>query len=164
MNINMNKLDIYMNRRKKVKTQYGIPFECVELVRRFYNKYYGLTFPSVRDAYEIFKKIDTLIHTGNHQLVLLQTITAPNIDRFCIGDTLFWNRNQKNNYYGHVGIIVYSDWKTVVIAQQNQDNPIEVYNTKKLMKEMNKKNSNFLGIKRLPDWIPKPPMIYVKVI
>jgi hypothetical protein len=160
----MNKLDIYMNRRKKVKTQYGIPFECVELARRFYNQYYGLTFPSVRDAYEIFKKIDTLIHTGNHQLVLLQTITAPNIDRFCVGDTLFWQRDEKNDNYGHVGIIVYSDGKKVVIAQQNEDNALEVHNTKKLMKEMNKKNSDYLGIKRLPDWIPKPHMIQVNVI
>ena len=164
MNINMNKLDIYMNRRKKVKTQYGIPFECVELVRRFYNQYYGLTFPSIVDAYEMFKKIDTLIYAGNHQLVLLQTITAPNIDKFYVGDTLFLDRDEKNGNYGHVGIIVYSDWKKVVIAQQNQENPIEVYNTKKLIKEMNKKNSDYLGIKRLPDWIPKLPMIQVNII
>jgi hypothetical protein len=136
----------------------------VELARRFYNQYYGLTFPSVRDAYEMFKKIDTLIYTGNHQLVLLQTITAPNIDRFCVGDTLFWQRDEKNDNYGHVGIIVYSDGKKVVIAQQNEDNALEVYNTKKLIEEMNKKNSDYLGIKRLPDWIPKPTMIYVKVI
>ena len=160
----MNMLNIYMNRRKKVKTQYGIPFECVELARRFYNQYYGLTFPSVRDAYEMFKKIDTLIYTGNHQLVLLQTITAPNIDRFCVGDTLFWHRHEKNDNYGHVGIIVYSDEKKIVIAQQNEDNALEVHNTKKLMKEMNKKNSDYLGIKRLPDWIPKPHMIQVNVI
>jgi hypothetical protein len=160
----MNMLNIYMNRRNKVKTNYGIPFECVELARRFYNQYYGLTFPSVRDAHEIFRKIDTLIHTGNHQLVLLQTITAPNIDRFYVGDTLYWHRDKKNDNYGHVGIIVYSDGKKVVIAQQNEDNALEIYNTKKLMKEMNKKNSDYLGIKRLPDWIPKPHMIQVNVI
>ena len=59
---------------------------------------------------------------------------------------------------------MYSDGKKVVIAQQNEDNALEVHNTKKLMKEMNKKNSNYLGIKRLPDWIPKPHMIQVKVI
>jgi len=157
-------LEIYMDRRNKVKTNYGIPFECVELARRFYNQYYSLTFPSVRDAHEIFKKIDTLIHTRNHQLVLLQTITAPNIDRFYVGDTLFWERHGKNDNYGHVGIIVYCDDKKVVIAQQNEDNALEVHNTKKLMKEMNKKNSDFLGIKRLPDWIPKPHMIQVNVI
>jgi hypothetical protein len=52
----------------------------------------------------------------------------------------------------------------VVIAQQNQDNALEVYNTRTLIPELNRMNSQFLGIKRLPDWIPKPEMIYVKVI
>jgi hypothetical protein len=157
-------LQIYMDRRKKIKTDYGIPFECVELARRFYNQYYGLTFPSVRDAYQMFKKIDTLIHTGNHQVVQLQTIEAPNIDRICVGDAIFWRKHKKNDNYGHVGIIVYSDGKKVVIAQQNEDNALEVHNTRKLIDEMNKINSPFLGLKRLPDWIPKPAMIYVKVI
>jgi hypothetical protein len=160
----MNQLEIYMDRRRKIKSNYGIPFECVELARRFYNQYYGLTFPSVRDAYQIFKKIDSLIHTGNHQVILLQTITAPNIDRICVGDTIFWRKHKKNDNYGHVGIIVYSDGKKVVIAQQNEDNALEVHNTRKLIDEMNKINSPFLGLKRLPDWILKPAMIYVKVI
>ena len=160
----MNQLNIYMNRRKKIKTDYGIAFECVELARRFYNQYYGLTFPSVRDAYQIFKKIDSLIHTGNHQIVLLQTLTAPNIDRISVGDTIFWNKHKKNDNYGHVGIIVYSDMRKVVIAQQNEDNALEVYNKRKLIEEMNRINSQFLGIKRLPNWIPKPEMIYVKII
>ena len=157
-------LQLYMNRQKKIRTDYGIPFECVELVRRFYNQYYGLTFHSVRDAYEMFEKIDSLIHTANHHIVLLQTIGAPNIDRICVGDALFWRRHKKNNNYGHVAIVVYSDEKKVVIAQQNEDNALEVYNTSKLIQEMNKVNSQFLGLKRLPDWIPKPEMIYVKVI
>jgi len=160
----MSMLHIYMDRRKKVKTDYGVAFECVELVRRFYNQYYGLTFPSVRNAYEMFKNIDSLIHTGNHQMVLFQSIGAPNIDRICVGDALFWRKHKNNDNYGHVGIIVYSDEKKVVIAQQNQVNALEVYNTRKLMKEMNAINSQFLGLKRLPDWISKPVMIYVKVI
>ena len=160
----MSMLNIYMDRKRKINTEYGIPFECVELARRFYNQYYGLTFPSVRDAYQIFKKIDSLIHTGNHQVILLQTITAPNIDRICVGDTIFWRKHKMNDNYGHVGIIVYSDGKKVVIAQQNEDNALEVHNTRKLINEMNKINSLFLGLKRLPDWIPKPTMIYVKVI
>ena len=105
----MSMLQIYMDRRRKIKTDYGIPFECVELARRFYNQYYGLTFPSIRDAYQMFKKIDSLIHTANHQVVQLQTIVAPNIDRICVGDALFWRRKEKNDNYGHVGIIVYSD-------------------------------------------------------
>ena len=160
----MSMLNIYMDRRKKVKTDYGVAFECVELARRFYNQYYGLTFPSICDAYQMFKKIDTLIHTGNHQVILLQTISAPNIDRICVGDALFWRRKEKNYNYGHVGIIVYSDGKNVVIAQQNQKNPLKECTTLELLKKLNLRNGKYLGLKRLPDWIPKPAMIYVKVV
>lgn len=160
----MSMLQIYMDRRRKIKTDYGIPFECVELARRFYNQYYGLTFPSIRDAYQMFKKIDSLIHTGNNQVILLQTIVAPNIDRICVGDALFWRRKEKNDNYGHVGIIVYSDGKRVVIAQQNQKKPLKEYTTLEIQKKLNLKNGKYLGLKRLPDWIPKPSMIYVKVV
>ena len=153
-----------MDRRRKIKTDYGIPFECVELARRFYNQYYGLTFPSIRDAYQMFKKIDSLIHTANHQVVQLQTIVAPNIDRICVGDALFWRRQDKNMNYGHVGIIVYSDGKRVVIAQQNQKKPLKEYTTLEIQKKLNLKNGKYLGLKRLPDWIQKPSMIYVKVV
>ena len=160
----MSMLQIYMDRNKKIKTGFGIPFECVELVRRFYNQYYGLTFTSVQDAYQMFEKIDSLIHTINHQVVLLQTIVAPNIDRICVGDAIFWRRNEKNTNYGHVGIIVYSDGKRSVIAQQNQKKPLKEYKTLEILKKLNIQNGKFLGIKRIPDWIPKPAMIYVKVI
>jgi hypothetical protein len=153
-----------MDRRKKIKTDYGIPFECVELARRFYNQYYGLTFPSICDAYQMFKKVDSLIHTENHQVVQLQTIEAPNIDRICVGDALFWHRKEKNGNYGHVGLVVYSDGKRVVIAQQNQKKPLKECTTLELLKKLNRRNEKYLGIKRLPDWIPKPAMIYVKVI
>ncbi len=160
----MSMLNIYMDRRRKIKTDYGIPFECVELARRFYNQYYGLTFPSIRDAYQMFKKIDSLIYTANNQVILLQTIVAPNIDRICVGDALFWRRKEKNDNYGHVGIIVYSDGKRVVIAQQNQKKPLKEYTTLEIQKKLNLKNGKYLGLKRLPDWIPKPSMIYVKVV
>ena len=160
----MSMLQIYMDRRKKIKTDYGIPFECVELARRFYNQYYGLTFPSVHDADDFFRKIDTLIHTGNHQLVLLQTIMAPNIDRICVGYAIFWKRLEKNTNYGHVGIVVYSDGKKVVIAQQNQKKTFKEFSTEELLKKLNIQNGKYSGLKRLPDWIPKPSMIYVKVI
>jgi hypothetical protein len=153
-----------MDRNRKIKTGFGIPFECVELVRRFYNQYYGLTFTSVQDAYEMFEKIDSLINTRNHQIVLLQTIEAPNIDRICVGDAIFWRRNEKNTNYGHVGIIVYSDGKRVVIAQQNQKKTLKEYKTLDLLKKLNLQNGKYLGLKRLPDWILKPTMIYVKVI
>lgn len=92
---NANILVINKDRRKKIKSDYGIPYECVELVRRFFNQYYGLTFPSIKDAYEMFKKIDSLIYIVNHQVVLFQTISAPNIQNIQVGDILFWKRDKK---------------------------------------------------------------------
>lgn len=161
---NTNILVINKDRRKKIKSDYGIPYECVELVRRFFNQYYGLTFPSIKDAYEMFKKIDSLIYIVNHQVILLQTISAPNIQNIQVGDILFWKRDKKNTNYGHVAIIVYSDKEKVVIAQQNQENSLEVYNTAKIIQEINRRTGPFLGLKRLPNWISKPDMIYVKIV
>lgn len=164
MNPNPNILIINKDRRKKIKSNYGIPYECVELVRRFFNQYYGLTFPSIKDAYEMFKKINSLIYIVNHQVILFQTISAPNIQNIQVSDILFWKRDKKNWNYGHVAIIVYSDKEKTVIAQQNETNSLEVYNTTKIIQEMNRKTGPFLGLKRLPNWISKPGMIYVKII
>ena len=50
-----------------------------------------------------------------------------------------------------------------VIAQQNQENSLEIYKTARIIQEMNRKNGQFMGLKRLPNWIPKPEMIYVKI-
>jgi UDP-N-acetylglucosamine:LPS N-acetylglucosamine transferase len=159
-----NILFLYNDRRKKIKSDYGIPFECVELVRRFFNQYYRLTFPSISDAYQMFQKIDALIHTVNSQVVQLQTITAPNIQNIQVGDIIFWKRHEKNDNYGHVAIIVYSDDKRSVIAQQNQGKSLQVFETLQLIQKLNNKNGTYLGIKRLPNWLPKSEIIYVKVI
>jgi len=163
-NTNANILIINKDRRKKIKSDYGIPYECVELIRRFFNQYYGLTFPSIKDAYEMFKKIDSLIHIANNQVVLLQTISAPNIQNMQVGDILFWKRNEKNWNYGHVAIIIYVDKTNFVLAHQNEKNPMEIYNTEKFIQKINNKNSQFIGLKRLPNWIPKPEIIYVKIM
>jgi hypothetical protein len=81
-----------------------------------------------------------------------------------VGDILFWKRNEKNWNYGHVAIIIYVDKKNFVLAQQNEKNSMEIYNTEKFIEKINNKNSQIIGLKRLPNWIPKPEMIYVKIV
>jgi len=164
INANSNILIINKDRRKNMKSNYGVPYECVELIRRFFNQYYGLTFPSIRDAYEMFKKINSLIYTANHQVILLQTISSPNIQNIQVGDILFWKRNERNWNYGHVAIIIYVDKKKIVLAQQNETNSMEIHNTERFIQRMNRKNSQFIGLKRLPIWIPKPEAIFVKIM
>jgi hypothetical protein len=163
-NPNPNILIINKDRRKKIKSDYGVPYECVELVRRFYNQYYSLTFPSIKDAYEMFKKIESLIYTTNNQVILLQTIISSNIQNMQVSDILFWKRNEKNWNYGHVAIVIYVDKKNFVLAQQNEKNSMEIYNTEKFIQKINNKNSQFIGLKRLPNWIQKPEIIYVKIL
>ncbi len=79
-----------------------------------------------------------------------------------MGDILFWKRNRANNYYGHVAIIVRAIKGKVAIAQQNMDKLVEEYSTSDIIRAMNRKNSQFLGIKRLPKFIPTPVRISIE--
>ena len=146
-------LILYKRNSKKIYSNYGIPFECVELIRRYFTLYYNLTFPSVNDAYEMFYSINSLININTNQVILLETIFPRNINDLHVGDIIFWKRNKTNDYYGHVGIVVDSTKTTVIIAQQNVNNLVEKYNKNDLIRAMNCKNTIFLGIKHLPRFI-----------
>uniref|UniRef100_A0A6C0I603 Uncharacterized protein n=1 Tax=viral metagenome TaxID=1070528 RepID=A0A6C0I603_9ZZZZ len=54
------KSDQNPNGEKMYKTNAGIPFECVEFVRRYFMQTQGLTFPSVVDATDMFYRIHEL--------------------------------------------------------------------------------------------------------
>jgi hypothetical protein len=57
--------------------------------------------------------------------------------------------------YGHVAIIISANNYHVTIAQQNRDPPIEQYNTAELVAMINREDSQFLGVKVLPDNLSK---------
>jgi hypothetical protein len=155
-------LILYKKNPKRTYSSYGIPFECVELIRRYFTLYYGLTFPSIPDAFDMFSSINSLIHINTNQVILLETVNSQNVDDLRVGDILFWKRNRTNNYYGHVAIVVRSSKGKVAIAQQNMDNLVEEYSTSDIIRAMNRKNSQFLGIKRLPRFIPIPVRIPIE--
>jgi len=155
-------LILYKKNPKKTYSSYGIPFECVELVRRYFTLYYGLTFPSIPDAFDMFSSINSLIHINTNQHILLETVYSQNVDDLRVGDIIFWKRNRANTNYGHVGIVISSLKGKVVIAQQNMPNLVEEYNASDIIRAMNRKNSQFLGIKRLPRFIPTPVRIPVE--
>ena len=155
-------LILYKKNPKKTYSNYGIPFECVELVRRYFILYYGLTFPSIPDAFDMFSSINSLIHINTNQVILLETVYSQNVDDLRVGDILFWKRNRANNYYGHVGIVVRAIKGKVAIAQQNMDDLVEEYTTSDIIRAMNRKNSQFLGIKRLPKFITTPVRIPIE--
>jgi hypothetical protein len=155
-------LILYKKNPKKIYSNYGIPFECVELVRRYFTLYYGLTFPSIPDAFDMFSSINSLIHINTNQVILLETVYSQNVDDLRVGDIIFWKRNRSNTNYGHVGIVVRAIKGKVAIAQQNMDDLVEEYNASDIIRAINRKNSQFLGIKRLPRFIPTPIQIPIE--
>ena len=158
-------LTIYKKCSKKSFSPYGIPCQCVELIRRYFNLYYGLTFESVIDAYEMFYKINSITNIA-HKTIVLDTVNANDIqsssNSIRVGDIIFWKRNRINGYYGHVAIVIYAANGTVVIAQQNTSKILEEYNTSDIIREMNKSDSLFLGIKRLPNFVIIPEQIQIQ--
>jgi hypothetical protein len=56
-------------------TKYGVEFQCVELIRRFFSIHKGITFPDVIDATDFFKRIDAFTNVANpsHATVKVET-------------------------------------------------------------------------------------------
>ena len=148
----------------KYKSPYGIPFECIELIRRIFSTQCNYTFPSIVDAEDMFYSINTLYNiTDKSTTVSLKTYQYPygfgyeNPNKIIIsylkpGNLLFWKKIQDDDdfKYGHVAIIISANNFQVTIAQQNRNPPIEVYNIAELIELLNLDNSYFLGIKVIP--------------
>jgi hypothetical protein len=149
-------IDIYTKKTNNTyKTKYGIPFECVELIRRFFSTVYGLTFPDVDDAIYFFNNINHFVSLKNPNLnIPLETFSYPYTHNYSYYlkpfSILFWKYNKINFPYGHVALIIDSNEKETFVAQQNLNPPIKKYNTKDLFSKINCQNSKFLGIKQLP--------------
>jgi len=148
-------LVIYIQKTNKTyKTHYGIPFQCVELIRRFFstNPLLHVSFPSVVDAVDFFNSIHTL--SSPSKVIKLETFTYPYSQHFSHylkpGSIMFWKRRNPNFPDGHVALIVESNDKETVVIQQNHSPPIKKYVTKDLFAKMNCSNTKFAGIKTLP--------------
>jgi len=148
----------------KYKSPYGIPFECVELIRRILSTQCNYTFPSIVDAEAMFYSINTLYNiTDNSTTVSLKTYQYPygsgyeNPNKIILsylkpGNLLFWKKIKDDDdfKYGHVAIIISVTNFQVTIAQQNRNPPIQRYNTIELIGLLNRDDSYFLGIKVIP--------------
>ena len=150
-------------------SSYGIPFECVELIRRILSTQCNYTFPSVVDAEEMFFSINALYNIHEKSTtVSLKTYQFPYGFEYAYayensknkilsylkpGNILFWKKVKKDDGFmdGHVAIIISANNFHVTIAQQNRAPPIEQYNTAKLVAMINREDSQFLGVKVLPD-------------
>jgi hypothetical protein len=153
-------VDVYVKSaqgERTYKTNAGIPFECVEFVRRYFMQTHGLTFPSVVDATDMFHRIHALIPMqssmqSSGKTVALQTRVYPYVRNALHylrpGTMLFWVPAPTDELkYGHVALIVEADAEHVVVAQQNQWPPIQSHNTRELFNAINSPNSAYLGVK-----------------
>ena len=149
---------------KTYKTDAGIPFECVEFVRRYFMQTRGLTFPSVVDATDMFYRIHALVPmqainstqttqpTQPMQSVALQTRVYPYVRNALHylrpGTMLFWVPAPTDELkYGHVALVVEANAEHVVVAQQNRWPPIQTHNTRELFNAINSPHSEYLGVK-----------------
>ena len=143
------------------KTDAGIPFECVEFVRRYFMQTRGLTFPSVVDATDMFYRVHALVPMQSTQLtqfntslqsVALQTRVYPYVRNALYylrpGTMLFLAPKPTDELkYGHVALVIEADAEHVVVAQQNRSPPIQVHDTRALFSAINSPNSVYLGVK-----------------
>ena len=155
---------LYIKKTKNASypTKYGLEFQCVELIRRFFSIHKGLTFPDVVDASELFKRITEFTPTTPttptkaQHAVTLQTCSYPYTNQATYylrpGSILFWKYKKPDYPYGHVAIIWKNDMTTgeTLVVQQNLNPPIKRYNTRILFSKMNCAGSKFAGVKLLP--------------
>jgi hypothetical protein len=154
----MNVLNVYVKSdqnpdgEKTYKTDAGIPFECVEFVRRYFMQTHGLTFPSVVDATDMFHHVHELVPLNPGLTKRLQTFVYPYV-RSALhylrpGTMLFWAPEPTDELkYGHVALIIEANSEHVIVAQQNRSPPIQVHGTRALFSAINSPNSAYLGIK-----------------
>lgn len=152
---------LYIKKTKNASypTKYGLEFQCVELIRRFFSIHKGLTFPDVVDATDLFKRITEFTHTSsgaNTNSVSLQSHSYPysRSAKYYLqpGSILFWKYKKPDYPYGHVAFIWKNDPVTneTYVVQQNLNPPIKRYSTTVLFSKMNCANSKFAGVKLLP--------------
>jgi hypothetical protein len=138
------------------KTNAGIPFECVEFVRRHFMQTRGLTFPSVVDATDMFYRIHELNQLTDPTVsVQLHTRIYPYVRpaQYYLrpGTMLFWAPKPTDDLkYGHVALVVESSSDYVIVAQQNKSPPVQMHNTNELFNAINTPNSAYIGVKIVP--------------
>lgn len=160
---NNKKIVLYVKKTKNGlhRTKYGVPFQCVELIRRFFSIHKGLTFPDVVDACDFFKNVHVFTPVSvsasvSRSVVPIETYAYPYSRQPSYylrpGSILFWKYKKPDYQYGHVALIWKTDTKNneTYVVQQNLNPPIKIYDTTVLFSKMNSGSSKFAGVKILP--------------
>jgi hypothetical protein len=82
---------------------YGIKYQCIELVRRFYIHVYNITFDDIDNAIDIFSLKNGINITTNKKIPFIHIYNnGLNIPH--LGDIIIWKKT-KYIKYGHVAIV-----------------------------------------------------------
>ena len=136
MSVTIDGIKIYPNtdfkphyvhiRGKKIYT--GIQGMCVELVRRWLIKKWGITFPSISNAYEILKlPFFTDIYSGACVPFTVHRNSANKSPP--VGSILVWGKDYDEDKTGHVAIVLENHGR-LKIMEQNTKTPVRTISMK----------------------------------
>ena len=100
----------------------GIKWECVEYVRRWYIKIFNITFPSIKDAVDIWNIPYAYDPVTKKKFRFDSIMNGTNAEPV-VGDILVFTQNEFYPY-GHVAIITRLTQDYVYLAEQNIDDTV----------------------------------------
>jgi glutathionylspermidine amidase/synthetase len=84
---------------------YGVKYECVEFIRRYYIHVYGVTFREIDNAIDLFQVPYGTDIITKHRVPFQAIRNAPN-QIPCRGDVVIWKNQGPYETTGHVAIVV----------------------------------------------------------
>jgi len=127
-----NSVSIYRNDRGTESDEYhfisyhgkqiqtGLKWQCVELARRYLILQYGISFPSVENAYEIFD-LSSMYYVETKQPVACTSYKNGSKEIPLVGSLLIWDKKYDPNETGHVAVITNVFNHSIQIIEQNNN-------------------------------------------
>ena len=110
-------------KQQKQKSPYGIPYECVELARRWLVQAKGYTFESVPRAYDMWDlTYATSVHDGSRRNFVSVPQSSPYWPQK--GCFLIWNDEGLYKGTGHVAIVSSVSDTDIQFVEQNVDDTV----------------------------------------
>lgn len=97
----------------------GHKFQCVEYARRWLVMAWGVTFPDVHMAYEIFTLPHFVRLHDNRPIPVIRTRNGSSGARPALGSIIIWHEGGFFRMTGHVAVVVHADEEKVLVAEQN---------------------------------------------
>lgn len=127
----------------------GTRWQCVEFVRRYFILVYGLTFPNVKNVYEMMSN-QYFYNIYNHNSTQVNFFREM-MDDIPKKDDIIYIKKDKTDHTGHVGIVChYDDVKeNVYIADQNGEKGISYWEHNHYAKILHKNDPSIIGWSRV---------------